>query len=75
MVLYGSGLGDGDLHSHHDLPVLVAGGGAGQLEGGRHLKLPETPMANLLVTLLAKIGAPIERLGDSTGPLTLEPVF
>jgi hypothetical protein len=74
MVLYGSGLGDGDLHSHHDLPVLVAGGGGGQLKGGRHLKLPETPMANLLVTLLGKVGAPIERLGDSTGPLTLEPL-
>jgi hypothetical protein len=74
IVLYGSGLGDGDLHSHHDLPVLVAGGGGGQLKGGRHLKLPETPMSNLLVTLLGKVGAPIERLGDSTGPLTLEPI-
>jgi len=75
MILYGSGLGDGDLHSHHDLPVLVAGGGGGQLKGGRHLKLAETPMSNLLVTLLGKVGAPIERLGDSTGPLALEPLF
>jgi hypothetical protein len=74
MLLYGSGLGDGDLHSHHDLPVLVAGGGAGQLQGGPHVNLPETPMSNLLVTLLNKVGVPIERLGDSTGPLTLEPV-
>jgi hypothetical protein len=74
MLLYGSGLGDGDLHSHHDLPVLVAGGGAGQLRGGHHVKLPETPMANLLVTLLNKVGVPIERLGDSTGVLPLEPI-
>ena len=44
------------------------------LKGGRHLKLRETPMSNLLVTLLGKVGAPIERLGDSTGPLTLEPI-
>ena len=73
MLLYGSGLGDGDLHSHHDLPVLIAGGGAGQLEGGRHLSLPETPMTNLLVTLLAKAGVPIEQLGDSNGPLNIEP--
>jgi hypothetical protein len=73
MVLYGSGLGDGDLHSHHDLPVLVAGGGGGRLTGGRHVKLPETPMSNLLVTLLNKVGVPIERLGDSTGALPLEP--
>ena len=72
MILYGSGLGDGDLHSHHDLPVLVAGGG-GRLEGGRHLSLPETPMTNLLVTLLTKAGVPIEQLGDSTGPLNIKP--
>jgi hypothetical protein len=74
IILYGSGLGDGDLHSHHDLPVFVAGGGAGTLRGGRHLKLAETPMSNLLVTLLGKVGAPVEQLGDSTGPLSLEAV-
>jgi hypothetical protein len=73
IVLYGSGLGDGDLHSHHDLPVFVAGGGAGTLRGGRHLKLAETPMSNLLVALLVKVGAKVEQLGDSTGPLNLEP--
>jgi hypothetical protein len=74
ILLYGSGLGDGDLHSHHDLPVLVAGGGGGRLHGGRHVKLPETPMTNLLVTLLNKVGVEIERLGDSTGALPLEPI-
>jgi hypothetical protein len=72
LLLYGSGLGDGDQHSHHDLPTLVAGGGAGQLQGGRHLKLAETPMTNLLVSLLHKVGVPIERLGDSTGALPLD---
>lgn len=74
MVLYGSGLGDGDQHSHHDLPVLVAGGGAGTLSGGRHLRLRETPMTNLLVTVLNKAGVPLEKLGDSTGPLSIDPV-
>jgi hypothetical protein len=74
VILYGSGLGDGDLHSHNDLPVLVAGGASGRLKGGRHIKLPETPMANLLVSLLNKVGVPTEQLGDSTGPLTLDPV-
>jgi uncharacterized protein DUF1552 len=74
LILYGSGLGDGDLHSHNDLPVLVAGGGSGQLKGGRHINLPETPMANLLVSLLNKVGVPTEQLGDSTGQLSLEPL-
>jgi hypothetical protein len=54
--------------------VLIAGGGAGQLKGDRHLKLPETPMANLLVTLLDKAGIATDRLGDSTGPLPLEAI-
>jgi hypothetical protein len=72
LLLYGSGLGDGDQHSHDNLPTLVAGGGAGQLQGGRHIKLSETPMTNLLVSLLHKVGVPIERLGDSTGALPLD---
>lgn len=74
MILYGSGLGDGDQHSHHDLPVLVAGGGAGRSVGGQHLRLRETPMTNLLVTLLNRAGVPLEKLGDSTGPLSIEPL-
>ena len=69
MILYGSGLGDGNQHDHHNLPVLVAGGGGGQLHGGRHLQYPETPMTNLLVTMLDKAGVPVETLGDSTGRL------
>jgi len=74
MILYGSGLGDGDQHSHDNLPALVAGGGAGQLQGGRHLKLRETPMTNLLVSLLHKVGVPVEHLGDSTGALPIDPI-
>ena len=69
MILYGSGLGDGNQHDHHRLPVLLAGGAAGQLHGGRHLQYPETPMTNLLVTMLNKVGVPVETLGDSTGRL------
>jgi hypothetical protein len=68
MLVYGSGLSNPDDHNHHDLPILLAGGGAGQLRGGRHVKYPlDTPLANLHMTLLDKMGVPVERLGDSTG--------
>jgi hypothetical protein len=70
MVVYGSGLSDGNQHLHHDLPVVVAGGGAGRLRGGRHLKFkPETPMTNLYLSLLDKLGVRPERIGDSTGKI------
>jgi len=73
MIVYGGGIGDGNLHEHTNLPCLVAGGGAGQLKSGRHLKYSEnTPMANLLVSLLDKAGVPAQKLGDSTGALDLE---
>jgi hypothetical protein len=72
MLLYGSGLSNPDDHNHHDLPILVAGGGSGQLRGGRHIKYPlDTPLANLHMTLLDKMGVPVERLGDSTGKIEL----
>ena len=71
MILYGSGLGDGNQHDHHRLPALLAGGAAGRLQGGRHLQYPETPMTNLLLTMLEKVGVPMESLGDSTGRLDL----
>ena len=75
MVVYGGGISDGDQHSHIDLPLILAGGGAGQLEGGRHLRYPtDTPMANLLLSMLAKAGVHEEDLGDSTGHLPLEPL-
>ena len=68
MVLYGGGLGDSNDHAHFDLPELVVGGGAVRLEGGRHLQYPkDTPMTNLLVSMLDKAGLSAEDLGDSTG--------
>ena len=70
MTVYGGGIGNGNLHEHTNLPCLVAGGGGGRLKGGRHLAYPEdTPMANLLLTILDKAGVPAEKLGDSTGLL------
>jgi len=70
MVIYGSGLADGNKHTHHDLPVLVAGRAAGGLHPGRHLRYDtETPMANLYLTLLDRMGVHPEAIGDSTGRL------
>jgi hypothetical protein len=68
MILYGSGLGNGNLHDHVNLPVLVAGRGAGALSGGMHNSYPDnTPMANLLLAMLDKAGVPTpEKIGDST---------
>ncbi|MEY3660979.1 MAG: hypothetical protein RLZZ169_1805 [Pseudomonadota bacterium] len=72
LVLYGSGMSDGNSHNHDPLPILLAGHAAGTLEGNRHLVLPEkTPMANLLLGMLDKLGVPEQSFGDSTGPLTL----
>ena len=73
LILYGGGMGDGNLHRHFDLPCLLAGKLGGQFQTGRHLVFPEnTPMANLLLTILAKVGVRMEKIGDSTGPLPLE---
>ncbi|MCY4598944.1 MAG: DUF1552 domain-containing protein [Acidobacteria bacterium] len=75
MLLYGSGISNGNLHDHKNLPILVAGGGAGRLKGGRHIKYAEqTPMANLLVGLLDRAGVHVDRFGDSTGRIDLEPL-
>lgn len=70
MVVYGSGIGDGNRHTHHDLPVILAGHGGGSLHPGRHLRYaPETPMNNLYLSLLECVGVQPERLGDGTGTL------
>lgn len=72
MIIYGSGLSDGNLHEHYDLPVLLVGGGSGRIQGGSHLQYSEhTPMANLFLTLMDKLGIQQERFGDSTGKLVL----
>ena len=71
LLLYGSGMSDGNLHNHSPLPIVLAGGGAGRLKGGRHLRYPaETPMTNLLLSMLDMVGVREDRLGDSTGRLT-----
>ena len=70
MYLYGSGMGDPDAHDHTNLPILVAGGAAGKLRGGRHLRYDEpTPLANLHLTLLNKVGVDADSFGDSEGPV------
>jgi hypothetical protein len=70
LILYGSNMSSSNLHNHYPLPVVLAGGAAGRVAGNRHLKCAEeTPMTNLLVSLLDKSGIPIERLGDSTGTI------
>jgi hypothetical protein len=75
MILQGSGLSNSDQHSHIDLPLVLVGGGGGRLKGGRHLKFPkDTPMNNLHLAMLEKVGVPVERLGDSTGKIDLEPL-
>jgi len=71
IMLYGTGMGDGDHHTPYNLPVVLVGGGRGQLEGGRHLKYPlHTPFMNLGVSLLDKVGVQVASISDSTGPLT-----
>jgi hypothetical protein len=72
-ILYGSGISNSTKHSGDNLPLLVMGGGAGRLKGGRHLKYSDKPsMANLLVTLMDKLDVPVERHGGSTGRLPID---
>jgi hypothetical protein len=66
-------MSDSQLHSPIGLPLVLVGGAAGQLKGGRHLKYPtNTPLANLHLSLLDKFGVPIDRLGDSSGRLDVD---
>ena len=70
MIVYGGAINDGNAHSHHDLPVLVAGRGDGQIKPGRHIAYEKgTPMTNLYVSLLGRMGVNVDKLGDSTGQL------
>ena len=73
MILYGSALSDGNLHLYTNLPLLLVGGGAAGIKGGRYIRFPKgTPMTNLLLTMLDKANVPhVEKLGDSTGRLDL----
>ena len=72
MILYGSALADGNEHNHDPLPVLLAGGASGQLEGGRHIQAAaHTTMSNLLLSMLDKVGIEMPSFGDSTGKLEI----
>ena len=74
MMVYGSGIGDGNRHNHDDLPILLLGKGGGTIEGGRHLVFPkrsDMPLMNLYLSLFDRMGAPAERFGDSTGKLPI----
>ena len=71
-ILYGSGMSDGNGHNHHNLPTVLVGGGVGTVSGGRHIQYPretETPIANLWLNMLDKLGVPLDTFGDSSGHL------
>ena len=70
LYLYGSGMGNPNVHDHTNLPVIVAGGAAGKMKGGRHIRYKElTPLANLHLSLLNKAGVPMDKFADSTGTI------
>jgi hypothetical protein len=70
MIVYGSGISDGNRHNHDDLPILLAGKGGGSLKPGRHVRYPrETPLTNLYVGLLDRVGVPVTSFGDSKAKL------
>ena len=71
MILFGSGISNSDRHTHVELHPVVVGGGGGTLKGGRHIAHKTgTPLANLHLTLLNKMGVPIDKLGDSNGQMS-----
>jgi hypothetical protein len=70
LIMYGGCISNGNLHTHGPLPTLLAGGACGQLAGGRHIRTAaDTPMANMLVSILEKVGVETDPIGDSTGRL------
>ncbi|MXY16338.1 MAG: DUF1552 domain-containing protein, partial [Acidobacteria bacterium] len=72
MVMYGAGMGNSNAHDPLDLPIVLAGGGAGTIKGGRHVRAAEgTPLANLHLAVLEKMGIRAESLGNSTGQLPI----
>jgi Protein of unknown function (DUF1552) len=72
MILYGSGMSNGNVHSHAQLPAALAGGAAGKLKGGRHVKVrQDTPLSNLMLTMLDKAGVRMDHFGDSSGTVDL----
>ncbi len=72
LFMYGSGMGDPNVHDHQNLPVIVAGGAAGGVKGGRHIRFDQpTALANLHLTLLDRAGVKVEKFGDSNGTVSL----
>jgi hypothetical protein len=70
VVPHGSGMGNPNVHDHVNLPIIVAGGGAGRMTGGRHIKYAEpTPLANLHLTLLEKVAVRLDKFADSQGKI------
>jgi hypothetical protein len=70
LFLYGTGISDSNTHFHDDLPIALVGGKNAGIKGGRYVRYAQgTPLANLHVTLLDKLGVPVEKFGDSTGRL------
>jgi hypothetical protein len=70
LLVYGAGISDSNTHFHDNLPIALVGGAAGGLRGGRHLRYPKnTPLTNLWLTVLDKMGVPAEKIGDSTGTI------
>ncbi|MEP7248118.1 MAG: DUF1552 domain-containing protein, partial [Gammaproteobacteria bacterium] len=68
MLLYGAGISNGNVHDHNPLPIVLAGGGAGKLQGGRHIVFQnEAPLSNVVRAMLDKAGVPTDSLGESTG--------
>jgi hypothetical protein len=74
ITLFSSSLSDGHKHSRSNLPVVLAGGGAGKIHGGRHIRYADdTPLTNLCVSMLDICGVEVDQFGDSTGQLDLNP--
>jgi hypothetical protein len=72
LFLYGSGMSNGNAHSHDNLPILLVGGAAGKMKGDRHIKFkPNTPLSNLMLAVLDKAGVPTEKFGESSGRIEL----
>jgi hypothetical protein len=72
MIMYGSGISDGDRHNHDDLPIVLIGRGGGTITAGRHRRYPkETPLTNLYLAMLDRMGAPLPKFSDSTGKLEI----
>jgi hypothetical protein len=75
LIVYGSGMGNGNLHRHSDMPVLLAGKLGGKIKTGyHHVYKQDTPMANLLLGIMDKTGVKIDKFGDSTGRLQPDPI-